>query len=262
VHEFDRDTELRPIAEGRWRVTVSSGWNIGTIPNGGFLLALLLSAAGRELPHPDPLTATAHYLGRVVPDEPAELTVDVLRAGRTLSTASISLHQMGRERIRALATHGDLEAAQGPTLIVGAPPPIPDPDECVSREDGNFEVMELQHRLDSRLAPSTAGGVLGRPTGSPEIGGWVRFADGRMPDLRSLALFADAFPPTVFNLGRHGWIPTIELTVHFRAKPSAGWLRAWFRSRFLVESHVEEDGEIWDSDGKLVALSRQLARVL
>jgi acyl-CoA thioesterase len=93
------------------------------------------------------------------------------------------------------------------------------------------------------------------------MGGWVRFADGRPPDLRALALMADSLPPSVFNLGAAGWVPTLELTVHFRAKPAPGWLLVGFRTRFLINGYLEEDGEIWDSKGDLVAQSRQLARL-
>ncbi len=91
--------------------------------------------------------------------------------------------------------------------------------------------------------------------------GWVRFADGREPDPGSLVVAADAFPPTVLNLMQTPWVPTIELTVHVRARPAPGWLQCAFRTRYLIDGDLEEDGELWDSSGRLVALSRQLARV-
>lgn len=99
----------------------------------------------------------------------------------------------------------------------------------------------------------------GEPSGVAELGGYTKLQDGREPDLQSLAMSADGFPPPILNVHMVGWVPTIELTVHFRARPAPGWLTMWFKTRFLVGGLLEEDGEIWDSDGRLVALSRQLA---
>jgi hypothetical protein len=79
--------------------------------------------------------------------------------------------------------------------------------------------------------------------------------------VRSLALFADAFPPPIFDVIPMSWVPTVELTVHFRARPRGDWLHSVFRTRFLFDGMLEEDGEIWDESGTLCALSRQLALV-
>jgi acyl-CoA thioesterase len=70
----------------------------------------------------------------------------------------------------------------------------------------------------------------------------------------------DALPPTAFN-GRLpvAWTPTVEMTVHLRGRPAPGWLRASCSTRFVSAGFLEEDGEIWDSSGQLVAQSRQLA---
>jgi len=91
------------------------------------------------------------------------------------------------------------------------------------------------------------------------IEGWVRFTDGREPDVAALPLLADVFPPALFDISDASWIPTVELTVHVRRRPAPGWIAASFRTKFLCDGYFEEDGELWDSTGRLVALSRQLA---
>ena len=69
----------------------------------------------------------------------------------------------------------------------------------------------------------------------------------------------DALPPVTFDLGLPGWAPTLELTVHVRAQPAPGWAVVRHATRNVSGGHFEEDCEVWDSTGTLVAQSRQLA---
>ena len=90
--------------------------------------------------------------------------------------------------------------------------------------------------------------------------GWLKLADDEPIDVFALLLAADAFPPTIFNANLPvAWTPTVELTAHIRGIPEPGWLRCRFTTRFISGGMMEEDGEIWDSTGRLVAQSRQLA---
>jgi hypothetical protein len=65
----------------------------------------------------------------------------------------------------------------------------------------------------------------------------------------------------VFALGRFGWAPTVEMTVHTRALPAPGRLRVLSRARLVASGWFDEEAEVWDSAGRLVTQSRQLARV-
>jgi hypothetical protein len=115
-------------------------------------------------------------------------------------------------------------------------------------------------RFDMRLDPACVGWAVGEPSGRGLLQAWFRLADGRDPDPVQLLMVLDALPPVTFDLGHPGWAPTIELTAHVRAVPAPGWLKVSHRTRNVAGGMFEEDCEVWDSAGRLVAQSRQLAR--
>ncbi|NBE52177.1 thioesterase family protein [Streptomyces boluensis] len=269
--EFDRDTAVVRRAPGVYDTELSAGWTIINAVNGGYLLAVLGRALADALPHPDPFTVSAHYLTASQPG-PAVIRTDTVRAGRTLSTGQASLFQYAEdgsevERIRVIASYGDLGALPDDVRTSAEPPAIPPIDQCFGPQDAP-EATPVQgstaiaDRLWLKLDPDTLGWALGAPSGKGEMRSWFGLADGRDADPLSLLLAVDALPPTAFDLGLSGWVPTVELTVHVRCRPAPGPLRVAIRTRNLAGGFLEEDAEVWDSADRLVAQSRQLARTV
>jgi acyl-CoA thioesterase len=189
---------------------------------------------------------------------PATLRTDVVRAGRRTATGQVSLEQDGKETLRALATFGDLDRAEGRTAVFNAPPDLPSPDDCVDPMSGvGLPGVTIADRVESRFA-EIPGWLRGEPGNEPRMEFWLRLADGRDPDLLALALLVDAAPPVVLDFGAGG-STTLELTVHLRARPAPGWLACRVSTQHLQGGLHEEDFEIWDSTRRLVAQSRQLA---
>lgn len=270
--EFDRDTAVTRRAPGVYDAELSAGWTIIHAVNGGYLLAMLGRALGEELPHPDPFTITAHYLTASRPG-PAEIRTETVRTGRTMSTGTASLIQRAEdgteaERIRVTAHYGDLDALPGDVRTTAKPPEIPPYEHCLSTTEapGGTPAIPgstaITHRLDLRLDPATAGWAVGAPSGRGEMRAWFGLADGRDPDPLSLLLAVDALPPTAFDLGLTGWVPTVELTAHIRCRPAPGPVRVAISTRNLAGGFLEEDAEVWDSQDRLVVQSRQLARAM
>ncbi|MFJ9057018.1 thioesterase family protein [Streptomyces sp. NPDC102409] len=265
--EFDRDTAVTLREEGVYDAELSAGWTIIHAVNGGYLLAMLGRALGEALPHPDPFSVSAHYLTASVPG-PAVIRTQVVRTGRTLSTGEASLFQFAEdgseiERIRVLATYGELDGLTDEVRTTARPPAIPPLDQCLGASDGTAPIpgsSAITERLDIKLDPATVGWAVGAPSGRGEMRGWFGLADGRDADPLSLLLTVDALPPTSFELGLKGWTPTIELTTHIRCRPAPGPLRVSITTRNLAGGFLEEDAEVWDSADRLVAQSRQLAR--
>ncbi|MET9776393.1 thioesterase family protein [Streptomyces sp. NPDC006367] len=275
--EFDRDTGVTRRAPGVYDIDLSAGWTIINAVNGGYLLAVLARALGDTLPHPDPFTVSAHYLTASRPG-PAVVRTETVRTGRTLSTGQASLFQYDDEgneveRIRVLASYGDLDALPDDVRTSAKPPAIPPMDQCFGPEtasdvrlpSGGPAPVEgssaIADRLMLKLDPATLGWALGQPSGKGEMRAWFGLADGRDADPFSLLLAVDALPPTAFELGLKGWVPTVELTAHVRCRPAPGPLRVSIATRNLAGGFLEEDAEVWDSADRLVAQSRQLARV-
>ena len=268
--EFDTGIAVTPRAgdPATYDAELGAGWQIGAGINGGMLLATVANALRESLSdgegegHADPLSMSAYYLSASKPG-PARIDTTVLRRGGSMSTAEASLSQEGSERLRVLATYGDLAALPDDVRTTATPPELPPVEECVASDQSPPSFLEqagLLQRLDLRLDPAYVGWAVGKPSGTGRIQGWLRMADGREPDPLLLLLALDALPPVTFDLGMLGWVPTLELTAHVRAVPAPGWLRVTHATRNLAGGLLEEDAEVWDEEGRLVAQSRQLAR--
>jgi acyl-coenzyme A thioesterase PaaI-like protein len=275
VSVFDEATAVRRAGDGRYQVRpderfaiVAPGSAAPAAVNGGVMVATMLRAVLDSAPHPYPVATSAHFL-RVPRLEPAEAEVTWLKRGKTAATARATLVQGSLAVLDMTVTTGSLPAGpagNGELSWTGEPPELPPIEECVSLGPwpgtvGADGTAGYAAQVDVRLDPATTGWRHGKPAGTPEMRGYFRLREDRDPDAYLLALAVDGLPPTVFGLGAAGWAPTVELSWHMRAVPVPGPLRVAARCRHVSGGWFDEEAEVWDAAGQLVAQSRQLARV-
>lgn len=254
------DTSSRPLGAGRRALTLTDRWNtpLGK-PNGGYLLAAMLRGLTEEVDEPgDPLVASISYL-RSPEAGPAELMTDVIRVGRRVQTASAQLTQ-GELPVAHLVTSFAARPEQGRTEEFGHPPTLPDPADCLDPVAEGMKPSGIFGQVEYRL-PEVPGWASGRPSGEPSAVLWQRLRGGREIDFPALALLCDSYAPPVMEIGESVSM-TVQLTVHLHRLPAPGWIATRLTTRHVVNGFHEEDGELWDHEGRLVAQSRQLAILL
>ena len=242
---------------------------MGDKANGGYLLALLGRAArvtarrhgGRDW---EVLSSSVTYLrapasgqrlcGRrccAAAGRPATYGPSWPRAGTTWST-----------RCSSWATF----CAETAVRYDGTEPfHAPDPEECVRLTPKiptgvHVGILDV---LDLRLDPATLPFAMTPPPAptKAELRGWTRFADGRHPDALSLLFLADAIPPATLMIGSTGWVPTLQMSAYVRARPAPGWLAIRMTAGLVADGMVDETCHLWDSGGRMVGQSTQLARL-
>ncbi len=251
---FDADSRVAG-ADGRYTASLTGRWNgtAGAV-NGGYMLSTCLRALALGMPFPDPVVISGFFL-KPGTAGPASIRTSVIRRGRTTAFGDAALAQDGKDVVRATAAFARL-GADGLVFTDGAPPDLPPPGQCAGVPVASFGPASIAERIEFRSA-ELPGWYRGRPSGRPASSFWMRFTDGREPDLLCLPLLVDSIAPSVLELGAGS--TTIELTVHLRARPAPGWLACRAATRFVRGGYHEEDFEVWDSAGFLVAQSRQLA---
>ena len=269
---FADDTRATPVAgaDGDRRVSLAERWNVGRNQNGGVLLATASAVLADAAGQPDPLAVTGHYLAAAAAG-PATVRASVVKPGRTYATATGELWQDERERVRVVGSYGDLavRAAEGGSPLPADPPAIPPAERCDDLFDvltatvGERSLTRSLRNFEIRVDPDGGWGSAASPP-EPRLRGWVRFRDEATVTPTMLLALADGFPPTILGHTEIGWLPTIELTVHVFAAPPADepWLRAELHTRGIVGGLLDEDGELWDATGRLVARFRQLAMLI
>ncbi len=262
--EWDEHIAVTPRGGGAYDAELTDGWVVGGGVNGGYLLATIGNAISLELPaKPDPIAISAHYLSATTPG-PAQVRTRVLRDGGSVATIAADLVQGDATRITTLATYGRLGELPDDVRTTALEPQLPPRDQCVPNTMAPAElrrVAPLMDRFEMLFDPAHIGWAVGQPSGNGVLQAWFRLNGKRDPDPIELLMVCDALPPVTFDLGLPGWAPTLELTAHVRAVPAPGWLKVRHATRNIAGGMFEEDCEVWDSAGRLVAQARQLARL-
>lgn len=257
--DFAADTRVDG-SSGAYTATLSRDWEIWG-PNGGYLAAIALRAAGTETSLRRPATFTCQFLS-VADFGAVDLAVRTLREAKRAAAVAVSMSQKGRAILEALAWIID-DAAQGLEHDVTSMPAAPAPETLPSYEElqlegypwfpfwRNIETREIGRRDDRSV------------TGPPVWRAWLRY--------RPVATFDDPFVDAaraVVLLDTMSWpaacqmhtfptpyvAPSLDVSVQFhRRAPLSEWLLCDTRAPLATGGLIGSQAQVWSADGQLVA---------
>ncbi|KAF7348235.1 hypothetical protein MSAN_01777100 [Mycena sanguinolenta] len=229
-----------PTADAKvFRGNIDSEWTVGNVPNGGYVLALVLEACIRyqaATAHRDPIHLTAYFL-QATSIAPFEVHVRAVKRGRGYTNLTADLIQQNKTRITTHLIFGTLEH---PRLLPPSPyarrlPLYVHPSAAAKtrmvrpwrfRPHVKWAAdrqLQAQNRADSatRTSSITIGG------GGLVWGAWFELtdADERITPT-AIPFLADIFvnlPSLMPRDQRNGyvpaeiWYPTMSLSIEFKA---------------------------------------------
>ncbi len=255
---LDQECQLTSLGDGAYERDCSRVWWGWEAQHGGYVLALAKTAMDAELglDGMEPQHLTVQYLKPFV-DGPFRAEVRVERRGRTMANATCHMWSGGRLAGVALGSF----ARRRPVhefLAATAPDVAPfDPDE--EPVDPTLPVPTMDRVwLYPRIREITG-------SNGARVGGWVRPRTPELIDHRWLGLLADLWPPAAYHVWEGGAVAqSVDLTYHARCSlpradlPPGSPLLVVLTTRASAGGFVDEDVEIWDAGGVLMAQSRQL----
>lgn len=257
--DFDRTLALVPDPDrsGEFVVELDNAWRSLVGIHGGYMSALTVKGA-EALAGADRTvrTVTTSFLRPGRPG-PATVRAEVVRSGRSLTTATADLVQNGRTLLTSRVTL--LAERDGVEWNTPVPVDVVPFDECIRIEPGiDVEVAHFamaDGRIDPRRVPFTDGA-------EARISGYIRPLEPRTIDPAWLTMASDWFPPPAFIrvMPPTGGV-SIDLTTHVhRPDLQLGddeWLVAEFALTNSTGGLAVEHGRITLADGTVVAESFQ-----
>lgn len=267
--DLAEDTKLHG-GDGRYRAALSADWEIWG-PNGGYLAALSLRAAGAHSGLARPASLVCHFLDVAAFDE-VELHTETLRRSRRAESTRVAMVQGGRRVLEALVW----SVADGMDGLVhdAAPPPdVPGPEAVPSVEERLAGEGTRPHRFFDNLEERPIDWVAAwesRPAGEPLHRCWYRFRPRAVfsdawVDAGRLVIVVDTFQwPAAVRAHAGGTLshiaPSLDLACRFH-RPAAGddaqWLLVEARSPVADEGLVAGTASVWDRTGRLLASGGQ-----
>lgn len=244
-------------------IGIPPGWTQGRANYGGLVAALMYARTLSAIDSTRVLrSATVSFVGPVATG-PATVTAEVLRQGKSVVQTEARIRQNGDVVAVLLCSFG---AGRESMIAVGAEaaPAFKQPDEGLALPYIPGVTPEFTQNIDFRWAHGDlpfSGSTL------PEIGGWMRLKEARGPvDMLDFFMLVDAWPPTVLPMVR-GPAPGSSLTWTLEpvflpaGKTATDWWQYRATTDFAADGYSNTEARIWDNEGRLVAISRQVVVV-
>lgn len=255
---FTLDTEVRE-RDGALLARIDDRWDIWG-PNGGYLAAIALRAAGRHAAAGQrPAGISCQYLRRGRFGE-ARIEVETLKSGRNASCFGVTMLQEGERTLTAQVWTMADGPGSGPDYRELAMPNVPPPEALKPprADPGGFSFWS---NFDRRYASRERHG-LPNPDGARTTR-WVRFhgwepgGDRFLADARALLLIDTLLWPAHWSrrAERLDYVgPSLDVSVWFHASSAADeWLLADTAAPSAADGLVYGEGRVWARDGRLLA---------
>ncbi len=272
MNQFERFQEaikLENLEDNKFIVNPDTNYFVGNTPHGGYLMAVMHKALTNILPHSTAISSSVQYLDRI-DAKTFELEVETFKTSRGSSSGIVKLKQDDKICTTFTGTCSDFEFMKG---YDGLQKPLP----SIFNESDKKDYIKMNYdKISKGFTPAFIQQL--ECLIHPDHAWWNRDSNdknnearcsaflemqGGIPDQFCLSFYSDILPPVVSNkYGPLGWIPTITLTTHIRQLPSTSELYADFKATDINKGYFEQDCNIWDLNGNLVASSRQLTRIL
>lgn len=260
---LERDTDLTPgnstDLASTFHGALSEDWRIWS-PNGGYLMAMALRAAGLASDWPKPLSIMCQFLstGQFAP---VELQVQSLRKTRVAEALRISMVQGEKHLIEALVWTGD--TVPGYVHDVTRPPQVPDwqdlkdINELIPPGPAPYPFFENYEFRPVNFIPFD-----NKENQPPYQTGWYRFKpEGDYTDPfisagRHLILL-DTFGWTAASSAHRDdpsvMAPTLSLSVDFHRFDEGRWLLSESSSEIAEDGRIGVRNRVWSEDRQLLA---------
>jgi acyl-CoA thioesterase II len=249
-------------SDGRYRATLSRDWEIWG-PNGGYVAAVALRAAGAASALPRPATFAGHFLS-VADFDVVDLEVTKLRAAKRAESLRVTMTQRKRPVFEALVwTTAD---GDGFRHDDAAMPSVPHPATLQTIEAlATPEDLQQRHRFwhNFEVRPIDWVPWSRRPRGAPVWREWLRFRprpsceDPFVDAARTLLLIDTMGWPAACqpHLGREDFIaPSLDVYAQFhRPAPEREWLLVDALAPIAEAGLIGAQARIWSEDGRLLA---------
>jgi acyl-CoA thioesterase len=257
--DFEVDTRVEGSG-GKYRADLSADWEIWG-PNGGYVAAIALRAAGCEAEIPRPATFACHFLS-VARFGPVDIGVTLVRRGRRSESFRVSIEQEGRPIVEALVR----TAAEVPGLEhdVAEAPDVPDPEDlrCTDElRDPEWPTYAFWSNLEARtLHPERFGEE--PQAHEPIWREWYRFRprptfDDPFVDAGRALLLIDtlSWPAAAQpHTSREFLAPNLDVSAWFhRSAPESEWLLIDHSSPVGEGGMLGTIGRVWSRDRRLLA---------
>ena len=256
---------------GKYRAELSRDWEIWG-PNGGYLAAIALRAAGAYTPLRRPATFACHYLG-VAEFEHVDLVVEPMRESKRAASLRVAMHQHDKPILEAIVwVVGELDGLQHDAAPM--PGGVARPDELRSLRELLEEDEMVYHRFWSNFDERPVHWIprsewVDREPGEPRVQSWYRyvptatFADPFVDAARVLLLIDTLMWPAAVRAYRNDelesfYAPSIDLSAQFHSlAPESEWLFCEAFSPTARDGLVGGTTSVWSEDGRLLGSGSQ-----